>query len=135
MIIISTIIIITIIITILSQNRPGRCAFSCFSALSLDLSTPNATTGYESAPLLAYRHRLPNTIVACGFIVVEERTKNEKRRISRLNSHKESTIVITFTILPHLLWILLMCCNACVQLFTTLPTDCLKKDNIREGLC
>ena len=77
--------------------------FLVFSALSLDLSTPNATTGYESAPLLAYRHRLPNTIVACGFIGVEERIQSEKRRITRLNSHKEFTIVITFTIFPHLL--------------------------------
>ena len=61
--------------------------------------------------------------------------KKRKRRVSRLYSHKESTIVITFTVFPHLLRILLICCKAFGQLFTTLPADCLKKDNIREGLC
>ena len=72
-------------ITILSQNWPGRCALSFFSALSLDLPTPNPTTGYESAPLMAHRHRIPRyTIVACDFVGVVERMKKKKKGQSAL---------------------------------------------------
>ena len=41
---------------------------------------------------------------------------------------------LTFTISAHLFWLLFTHCNACVELFAALPTDCWKNDKVVVAL-